>query len=64
LTPEPFYQTYFAALDDDLDTPKALVQIGALSGAILEAAASGYDVSGAQSALRAMAHVFGFWAAA
>jgi L-cysteine:1D-myo-inositol 2-amino-2-deoxy-alpha-D-glucopyranoside ligase len=63
LNPEPFRQAYFAALDDDLDTPKALAQISVLSGAILEAASSGYDVSDAQSTLRDMANVFGFWAA-
>jgi L-cysteine:1D-myo-inositol 2-amino-2-deoxy-alpha-D-glucopyranoside ligase len=63
LNPEPFRQAYFAALDDDLDTPKALAQISVLSGAILEAASSGYDVRDAQSALRDMANVFGFWAA-
>lgn len=63
LNPEPFAQAYFAALDDDLDTPKALTQISTLSAAILEAAASGYNVTDAQSALREMARVFGFWAA-
>jgi len=64
LNPESFRQACFAALDDDLDTPKALAQISVLSGAILEAASSGYDVRDAQSALRNMANVFGFWAAA
>ncbi|MEN9937079.1 MAG: hypothetical protein RLZZ387_3658 [Chloroflexota bacterium] len=54
---------YFAALADDLDTPAALAQIEALSGAILETAGAGGDVTAAQTALREMAGVFGFWAA-
>ncbi|HWQ11811.1 MAG TPA: cysteine--tRNA ligase [Roseiflexaceae bacterium] len=54
---------FFAALDNDLDTPRALAQIEGLSAAILEAAGSGGDVASAQAALREMAGVLGFWAA-
>jgi L-cysteine:1D-myo-inositol 2-amino-2-deoxy-alpha-D-glucopyranoside ligase len=57
------HAAFFAALGDDLDTPRALAQIEGLSAAILEAAPSGADVSAAQAALREMADVFGFWAA-
>lgn len=54
---------YFAALDDDLQSPAALTQIEQLSQRILAAAAEGRDVAAAQAALREMAHVFGFKAA-
>lgn len=63
LSAEPFHHAYFAALDDDLDTPRALAQIEALSTAVLEGASAGYEVAAAQTALREMAGVFGFWAA-
>ncbi|MFN8479726.1 MAG: class I tRNA ligase family protein, partial [Kouleothrix sp.] len=54
---------YFAALDDDLQSPAALTQIEQLSQRILAAAAAGRDVAAAQAALCEMAHVFGFKAA-
>jgi L-cysteine:1D-myo-inositol 2-amino-2-deoxy-alpha-D-glucopyranoside ligase len=54
---------FFAALADDLDTPRALAQVEGLSRAILEASGAGGDVAAAQAALREMAGVFGFWAA-
>jgi L-cysteine:1D-myo-inositol 2-amino-2-deoxy-alpha-D-glucopyranoside ligase len=54
---------FFAALADDLDSPAALAQIEGLSSAVVEAAGAGRDVTAAQTALREMAAVFGFWAA-
>ncbi len=54
---------FFAALDDDLQSPAALAQIDALAQHILSDAAADCDVAAAQSALRTMAQVFGFKAA-
>jgi L-cysteine:1D-myo-inositol 2-amino-2-deoxy-alpha-D-glucopyranoside ligase len=55
---------FFAALDDDLQTPVALAHIEVLSSAILSAVEAGHNVTVAQAALREMAGVIGFWAAA
>ena len=55
---------FFAALDDDLQTPVALAHIEVLSSEILSAVEAGHDVAAAQAALREMAGVFGFLAAA
>jgi L-cysteine:1D-myo-inositol 2-amino-2-deoxy-alpha-D-glucopyranoside ligase len=54
---------FFAALDDDLQTPLALALLNGLSSDILAAAARGQDVRPAQLALREIAGVIGFWAA-
>ena len=54
---------FFAALDDDLQTPVALAHIEVLSSQILSAVEAGRNVSAAQAALREMAAVMGFWAA-
>ena len=55
---------FFAALDDDMQFPVALAHIEVLSSAILAAVEAGHDITQAQAALREMAAVFGFWAAA
>jgi L-cysteine:1D-myo-inositol 2-amino-2-deoxy-alpha-D-glucopyranoside ligase len=54
---------FFAALDDDLQTPLALALLNGLSSDILAAAARDQDVRPAQVALREIAGVIGFWAA-
>jgi L-cysteine:1D-myo-inositol 2-amino-2-deoxy-alpha-D-glucopyranoside ligase len=54
---------FFAALDDDLQTPLALALLNGLSSDILAAAANGQDVLPAQVVLREIAGVIGFWAA-
>ena len=54
---------FFAALDDDLQTPLALALLHGLSSDILAAAARDQDVRPAQAALREIAGVIGFWAA-
>ena len=64
LEPSEAQAAFFAALDDDLRLPEALAQLDRLAGDILTGAAEGRAVAGAQAALRAMAGVFGFWAAA
>jgi len=55
---------FFAALDDDLQTPLALALLNGLSSDILAAAERGQEVCPAQAALREIAGVIGFWAAA
>lgn len=64
LDPSATHAGFFAALDDDLHTPVALGQIEVLASDILTAAEAGRSVVAAQAALREMANVFGFWAAA
>jgi L-cysteine:1D-myo-inositol 2-amino-2-deoxy-alpha-D-glucopyranoside ligase len=54
---------FFAALDDDLQSPVALAHIEVLSSEILSAVEAGHNVAAAQAALREMAGVIGFWAA-
>jgi L-cysteine:1D-myo-inositol 2-amino-2-deoxy-alpha-D-glucopyranoside ligase len=54
---------FLDALDDDLNTPLALALLSGLSSDVLAAAASGRDVRAAQTALREMAGIMGFWAA-
>lgn len=54
---------FFAALDDDLQTPLALALLHGLASDILAAAARDQDVRPAQVALREIACVIGFWAA-
>jgi len=54
---------FYAALDDDLQTPLALALLNGLASDILAAAAQGQDVLQAQVALREIAGVIGFWAA-
>jgi L-cysteine:1D-myo-inositol 2-amino-2-deoxy-alpha-D-glucopyranoside ligase len=54
---------FFAALDDDLQTPLALALLNGLASDILAAAERDQDVRPAQTALREIAGVIGFWAA-
>jgi L-cysteine:1D-myo-inositol 2-amino-2-deoxy-alpha-D-glucopyranoside ligase len=54
---------FLAALDDDLNLPLALALLGGLSSDILAAADAGRDVRTAQSVLRELAAIMGFWAA-
>jgi L-cysteine:1D-myo-inositol 2-amino-2-deoxy-alpha-D-glucopyranoside ligase len=52
-----------AALDDDLNTPRALEHFDELVRQTLGAAEEGRDVRAAQAALRELSRIFGFWAA-
>jgi cysteinyl-tRNA synthetase len=47
------------AMDDDLDTPRAIHQVERLAELILDAAGSGQDVRSAQAMLRAVGSVLG-----
>jgi L-cysteine:1D-myo-inositol 2-amino-2-deoxy-alpha-D-glucopyranoside ligase len=59
LDPAGIEDAFVEALDDDLDTPFAILQLRQLSEAILRAADAGRDVAAAQGALRSMGSVFG-----
>ncbi len=48
-----------ADMENDLDAPKALLALEDLASGILDSAAAGYDVSGAQATLRRLGRVFG-----
>lgn len=63
LDPAPLRAAFIDALDNDLQLPQALMSIADLATDTLSAAASGRDVGAAQSALREMAGIMGFWAA-
>ena len=52
-----------AALDDNLDTPRALIALDRLIDITLEGVAAGRDVAQAQATVRELAGAFGFWAA-
>jgi L-cysteine:1D-myo-inositol 2-amino-2-deoxy-alpha-D-glucopyranoside ligase len=54
-----YEQQFRAALDDDMDTPKAIQALNRLAGDIVRVAAHGNDVSGAQQQLRTLAEVLG-----
>jgi len=54
-----FKTRFLAALDDDLDTPSALKCLTELAGEIINHAAEGDNVRGAQSMLRELAGLFG-----
>ena len=59
LSPRGARETFISALDDDLDTPIALVAMEQFAEQILRVAAAGRDVQQAQATLREMAAVFG-----
>ncbi len=61
LSPRGALETFTTALDDDLDTPIALLAMEEFAEQILRVAAAGRDVTGAQAALRDMAGVFGLY---
>ena len=50
---------FAAALDEDLDTPSAVVRLEALADQVLAASRAGADVAAAQSTLRRLGGVFG-----
>jgi L-cysteine:1D-myo-inositol 2-amino-2-deoxy-alpha-D-glucopyranoside ligase len=54
-------ETFRSALDDDLDTPIALLAMEEFAEQILRVASAGRDVRQAQDALRNMAQVFGLY---
>jgi len=54
---------FLGALDDDLQTPLALALLGGLASDVLDAASAGRNVHEAQTALREIAGVMGFWVA-
>ncbi len=56
---EPFLTTFTQAMDDDLNTPAAMAALTNLAGEILAAAGTGWNIDGAQQALRQAARVFG-----
>jgi L-cysteine:1D-myo-inositol 2-amino-2-deoxy-alpha-D-glucopyranoside ligase len=61
---EPFdpsgtWAAFATAMDDDLNTPQALVELERLVDETLQAAAAGQDVTAAQGALREMGSIFG-----
>jgi L-cysteine:1D-myo-inositol 2-amino-2-deoxy-alpha-D-glucopyranoside ligase len=57
--PAPFEARFRAALDDDLDTPTALVALRELATTIVVNAAEGNDIGAAQARLKALAAVIG-----
>lgn len=61
LSPRGALQTFTTALDDDLDTPIALLAMEEFAQQILRVAAAGRDVRQAQRALREMSQVFGLY---
>lgn len=61
LSPRGALETFTTALDDDLDTPIALLAMEEFARQILRVAAAGRDVRQAQAALRDMARVFGLY---
>lgn len=61
LSPRGALETFTTALDDDLDTPIALLTMEELAEQILRVAAAGRNVAEAQTTLRDMAEVFGLY---
>ncbi|RIK46111.1 MAG: cysteine--tRNA ligase [Chloroflexi bacterium] len=59
LDPTGFEARFRAALDDDLDTPTALVALRELAESIVANAAEGHDIRAAQARLRALAAILG-----
>lgn len=56
---EPLRQRFVAAMEDDLDTPQAIVALRELAEAILAGAKAGKSISAAQTDLRALAGILG-----
>lgn len=63
LDPSELHARALAALNDDLQTARALEALDELARQTLQAAEQGRDVQAAQTALRELARIFGFWAA-
>ena len=57
--PGEFATDFYAAMDEDLNTPEALQVMDRLADTILSGARDGDNVQVAQEALRAMSRVFG-----
>ena len=64
LNPTAARDSFVEAMDNDLDTPAALVVLEQLAGEIMAAAGSGQNVQAAQEALRRLSQVFGLHLAA
>jgi len=56
---QPVLDDFVTAMEDDLDTPSAIVHLEKLADSILEAANEGSDVEFAQAVLRSMSGVLG-----
>lgn len=56
---QPELNNFVTAMEDDLDTPSAIVHLENLADSILDAADGGSDVESAQTTLRSMSTVFG-----
>jgi cysteinyl-tRNA synthetase len=56
---EPFHQRFIAALEDDLDTPKAIDALRELAEAIIAGREAGRPVSQARRELRSLAEIIG-----
>jgi L-cysteine:1D-myo-inositol 2-amino-2-deoxy-alpha-D-glucopyranoside ligase len=59
LDPSAAREAFVAAMDDDLDTPRAVAELAQWAEATLSAARAGRDVQAAQEALRSLGRVFG-----
>ncbi len=59
LDPAGAEAAFTAAMDQDLDSPQALVALAELGNSILEGGQDGLDVTAAQEALRRMGRIFG-----
>jgi L-cysteine:1D-myo-inositol 2-amino-2-deoxy-alpha-D-glucopyranoside ligase len=59
LDPAPYTRDFNAAMEADLDSPRAMAVLEQLAGEILRAAQAGRGVQGAQAELRRLGAVFG-----
>src|SRR5262249_24620166 len=59
LNPAPYQATFALAMDDDLDTPRAIMHLDELSDAILSVGGQGGNIRGAQATLRTLGDVLG-----
>ena len=59
LDPEPYQKAFRAAMDDDLDTPRAVEHLDEFVSAIRACSADGYDVLAAQETVRKLGGVLG-----
>ncbi len=57
--PEPFQERFVAAMDDDLNTPRALAALFDMARGINRGKEDGSDVSGAQTTLKELSGVLG-----
>ena len=59
IDPEPLKQRFIGAMEDDLDTPRAIVALVELAEAIVAGRADGRPISQARQELRELAEVLG-----